>query len=594
MRFLAVLIVDELFMRSKLFRSLLVVNFDQFLSLSIGFRRDVPLPPPPSIASRLRSKSIELLEKWNVSFGIHYRQLRLGFNYLKNTLRYQFPNRLENASRLQQERQEREMRSKQILLNKLENLKENFSSIKAEIQSTINEIEECLEILSVKQEEFTPNVFTEDDEVEEFKSLILQQIRLDSLKEGEKVKENSDNKAIFDALRESLKLLISKHLSSVQEWISVVVRVDLTDNKFRDTSLKELIDIRNLIHSIRARCGQLGCVLDDPFNRKRDEDDDDLWEEGKVEHYMPATSSIPNSSVGNSADTATDIKGKDVASPDANESLVGHSLSSTSERSRLLVEAPVVSWGPFLDNWGSSQDVLANHRGLELQGHWGRVDYDAVIPADKIAELNFHRTVYKEEPVEIQPCRAPLKKGGLCQRRDLRVCPFHGPIVPRDNEGNPIEQNPESGSEKEYPTVATDLRSDSVDSKGTLNLSKEMVEKLGRQAVKNVRERERDRKSVKRAKLAKIREHNEDVLRKAAIASTSYSEAFADHAATSVQNGAEVNVKRPTLASMLKKKITSKDRLAQRLLNSRVADSAGRQLMQGEDSKYREAFPNQW
>ncbi|KAG1335021.1 UV-stimulated scaffold protein A [Cocos nucifera] len=595
-RFLAVLIVDELFMRSKLFRSLLVVNFDQFLSLSIGFRRDLPLPPPSSIASHLRSKSIELLEKWNASFGIHYRQLRLGFNYLKNTLSYQFPDRLENATRLQQERRQREMRSKQILLKKFENLKEDFSSIKAEIQSTIDEIEECLEILSVKQEEFTLNLSTEDDEVEEFKSLALQQIRLDSLKEGEKVKEDSDNKIIFDALRESLKLLISKHLSSVQEWISVLVRVDLTDNKFRDNALKEVINIRNLIHSVRERCGQLGCFLDHPSMPMRDEDDDDLWEEGKIEHYMPVTSSIPNSSVGNSADTATTSKGKDVALPDANESSVGHVLSSTSERSRLLVEAPVVTWGPFLDNWGSNQDVLANHRGLELEGHWGRVDYDAVIPAEKIAELNFHRTVYKEEPVEIPPCRAPLKKGGLCQRRDLRVCPFHGPIVARDNEGNPIEQNSQSDreTEKKYPTAATDLRGDLADANGTLNLGKEMVEKLGRQAVKNVRERERDMKSMKRAKLAKIREHNEDVLREAAIASTSYSEAFAEHTATSAQHGAEVKVKKPALASMLKKKITARDRLAQRLLNSHVTDSASRQLMQGEDSKYREAFPNQW
>ncbi|MCP6508458.1 UV-stimulated scaffold protein A, partial [Klebsiella pneumoniae] len=69
------------------------------------------------------------------------------------------------------------------------------------------------------------------------------------------------------------------------------------------------------------------------------------------------------------------------------------------------------------------------------------VDNDAVIPAAKIAELSVHNSVYKEEPVEILPCRAPLKKGGLCQRRDIKICPFHGPIVPRDVEGNPICQN---------------------------------------------------------------------------------------------------------------------------------------------------------
>jgi UV-stimulated scaffold protein A len=55
-----------------------------------------------------------------------------------------------------------------------------------------------------------------------------------------------------------------------------------------------------------------------------------------------------------------------------------------------------------------------------------------------------------------------------------------------------------------------------------------------------------------RAKLARIRRHNEEVLRESAIASTSYS--------------GEFKMKKPTLASMLKKKITAKDRIAKKLL----------------------------
>ncbi|KAK7849439.1 uv-stimulated scaffold protein a like protein [Quercus suber] len=96
-RYLTLLIIDELFMRSKLFRSILVDNLDQLLSLSVGFRRTLPLPAPSAVASILRSKAIEFLEKWNSSFGIHYRQLRLGFDYLKNTLKLQFPNLQANA-----------------------------------------------------------------------------------------------------------------------------------------------------------------------------------------------------------------------------------------------------------------------------------------------------------------------------------------------------------------------------------------------------------------------------------------------------------------------------------------------------------------
>ncbi len=248
-----------------------------------------------------------------------------------------------------------------------------------------------------------------------------------------------------------------------------------------------------------------------------------------------------------------------------------------------MAEAPVMTWGSFLDRWGSNRKVLANQRGLELESHWGRVDYDAVIPAEKIAELNVHATLYKEQETEIQPCRAPLSKGGLCHRRDLRVCPFHGPIIPRDDEGKPLNQN--SSNEE----ISLDLGIDSI-------------EQLAKQAVNNVRERDKqvakkretDKLSLKRAKLAKIREHNETVLRDAALASTSRSAAIGEDMGLTNGDKRSARNKKETLSSMLNKKETPKDRIAQRLLNTRAKDATTRQLTLGEDANYREAFPNQW
>ena len=37
-------------------------------------------------------------------------------------------------------------------------------------------------------------------------------------------------------------------------------------------------------------------------------------------------------------------------------------------------------------------------------------------------------------------CRARLPSGKLCPRRDQIKCPFHGHIVPRDNNGLPIDE----------------------------------------------------------------------------------------------------------------------------------------------------------
>jgi hypothetical protein len=587
-RYLTLLIIDELFMRSKLFRTILVENIDQLLSLSVGFRRNLPLPAPPAVASVLRSKAIEFLEKWNSSFGIHYRQLRLGFDYLKNTLKFQFPNLQAQAARIQQERRERERRSKEILLKKFEMLKENFSSIKEEIKTTIDEIGECLDIVCTK-EEFMPLGLVDDEDFEEFRSSELLQIRLDALKEGKKVHENSDNKVVFDALRELYKLLVARHLVSVQEGISVLVRVEVADIRFRDSTLKELIDIRNHLQSVKKRCEESGCAL--PNTTSRDDEEEDFWEEGKIGSLENERSTVPNKKNENLSIALASIELKNRTLESRNRgcndnelpSLEGGETGTNSLRNKLLAEAPEMSWGSFLNNWGSNREVLANQRGLELESHWGRVDYDAVIPAEKIAELNVHSTLYKEEQTEIQPCRAPLRKGGLCQRRDLRVCPFHGPIIPRDDEGKPLNQN----SSKDEITIDS----------GT-----DLVEQLAKQAVKNVRERdtevvkkrEIDKRSLKRAKLAKVREHNDVVLRDAALASTSRSAAIGEE--MEATNGEKLSArnKKETLSSMLCKKVTPKDRLAQRLLNTRVKDATVRELTLGEDANYREAFPNQW
>lgn len=583
-RYLALLIIDELFMRSKLFRTLLVENLDQLLSLSVGFRRNLPLPAPLAVASLLRSKAIEFLEKWNTTFGVHYRQLRLGYDYLKNTLRFQFPNLQANAARMQQQRSERERRTKEILLNKFELLKEKFLTIKDEIQSTIDEIGECLDIIRSEDEDM-PLAPIDDEEMVEFRNSELRQIRFNALKEGEKVQENSENKVVFDALRESYKLLVTKHLVTVQEWISVLIRVETSENRFRDSMLKEFIDIRNRVQSVKKKCEESGCILPNSKNQE----EDDLWEEGQVEAYDMGRT-IPPSKISEDTSTASTAQEKNESSGCDNRGSTGNAKPDRESnktdldplKSKLLAEAPVINWGSFLDNWGSNRDFMAHQRGLELESHWGRVDYDAVIPAAKIAELNVQTTVYNEEPVAIQECRAPLRKGGLCRRRDQRVCPFHGPIVCRDDEGKPI-----------YQTSSVEATA--------LDLGANMVEQLAQQAVSNVRKRDQeeakkkeyDKKSLKRARLAKVREHNFVVLRDAAFASTSRSQHIGEDMEITGGRSSTRN-KKQTLASMLKKKITAKDRLSQRLLNTRVRDSATKQLTLGEDAKYREAFPNQW
>ncbi|KAL9245421.1 hypothetical protein vseg_019079 [Gypsophila vaccaria] len=574
-RYLALLIIDELFMRSKLFRSIIVEDLDMLLSLSVGFRRNQPLPAPPSVAAVLRSKAIEFLEKWNCSFGVHYRQIRLGYHYLKDTLKYQFPNLQANAARVEQERRERELRTQEILRSKFESLRESLPSIREGIRTTIDEIGECLEIAKANDESVAGVPLDDDDDDEfEIRNAELRQIRVNALKEADKIHENTENKVVFDALRESYKLLVTKHLVSVQQRISTIVRVEVDDTRFRDSTLKEFIDFRNQILSVKQKCEESGCTM----LNLADGEEDDIWEEGKSD-YVETSKESKEATAAASMSSPTDVPESSSRRSSKKETIefkkrAGKAKVSAGDsdsfKGKLLAEAPVVNWGSVLDNWGEQRDVLANQRGLELDSHWGRVDHDATIPAEKIAELNFHASVYEEEQAEIQPCRAPLRKGGLCQRRDLRVCPFHGTIIPRDDQGIPIRSGDEG-------TSASKVVADNISVKRSLS-EEEMciddgedisMERLAQQAVRNVRERDKkeiDKRALKKAKLAVVRDHNEAVLREA---STSIYARFGEYEGGAIGERTTTKTKNPTLASMLRKKVTAKERLAQKLSSGR-------------------------
>ncbi|WCJ22428.1 hypothetical protein M5689_004518 [Euphorbia peplus] len=344
------------------------------------------------------------------------------------------------------------------------------------------------------------------------------------------------------------------------------------------------------LQSVKKKCEESGCTLTGTTKHEEDEEED-FWEECTFESVENGRSSALNkcndnvvmASTSRKANDGAPERSKGKAKSDGSLSRKQGETASSSTRNKFLDEAPVVKWGSFLDHWGSNRDFMANQRGLDLESHWGRVDPDAVIPAEKIAESNLAATLYEEERAEIRPCHAPLHKGGLCPRRDLKVCPFHGPVIARDDKGNPIP-------------ISLNV------STGDTTVDSHLIEQLAKQAVKNVRyrddedarKRKLDKKSLKRAKLAKIREHNEAVLKDAAIASTPNTAFLGEDLETVTRGRSSSRNKEESLASMLRKKDTTKDRLTQRLLNHKARDGTVRQLTLSDDAKYREAFPNQW
>ncbi|KAL3685460.1 hypothetical protein R1sor_003482 [Riccia sorocarpa] len=612
-RYLSLLLMDELFTRSKLFRSLLVPVFENFLLLSVGFRSDYPLPPPEERAALLRKKAIEIVEKWNDMYGQHYKPLRLAYEYLKKTLRFEFPNARETATLAQQQRKERERRTQELLKKKFTSLKSEYPELRAEIHSTLEQINECVAILAEKknggddqQEQF--GFDSDEDEFEEYGARNLRSARGEVEEQETLAYETGENAALFDTLRDLYRLLTSRHLVSAQEWLSTLMRVDPEEERqARDTLLRDVIDLRNKVVKAREVCEGAGIERTEGASKSAADGDAEeiIWEEGDVLISNSAISELieasgaaeptevkPVSEPTAEANTMELEKGKQAVINKADETEEDNSL-----KAQLLKQAPLLKWGQFLERWGSDRAIPANNRGLEFENHWGKVDYDVTIPAEKLAEssLNLRAVYYSAEKTEIPPCLAPLRNGGLCQRRDLKRCPFHGPIIPRDSTGKPLEL------EKPAKLPEVSKSSENTDELTSTLPSEPKHEELVQQAIANVRQKDEefrkkvleDKKSVRRERAKRAREHNEACLRAAAIGTTSegLAEAFGQDVMAAES---QPKKRRGGLAALLRKKPTVKDRLSRRLLSGRVRDATATQLARDEQAAYRESFPNQW
>lgn len=89
-RFSAFQICDELFMRSHLFRQLLLDDFQLLFELALETNRSNLLPPPKEAANKLKELAAQSIKKWHTKYGNEYKLLDLGFKYLKDIKRIDF------------------------------------------------------------------------------------------------------------------------------------------------------------------------------------------------------------------------------------------------------------------------------------------------------------------------------------------------------------------------------------------------------------------------------------------------------------------------------------------------------------------------
>ncbi|XP_029967420.1 UV-stimulated scaffold protein A isoform X2 [Salarias fasciatus] len=126
--------------------------------------------------------------------------------------------------------------------------------------------------------------------------------------------------------------------------------------------------------------------------------------------------------------------------------------SSQSSSDQKAVEAPVVPFGLDLYYWGQEQPNAGKIvKAASQHQFWVPSEVEEEVENQDL--LAQSKTRYISFPGSFTPvshsCRAPLGGGKLCPRQDRLKCPFHGPIVPRDQEGRACRPEDRARDEQE-------------------------------------------------------------------------------------------------------------------------------------------------
>jgi len=146
-RLLALELCAELFRRSQYFRSLLASKFTGFLELTVGFKLQSPLPGPQASAERLRELALELVEVWNSQHGSRHIQISLAYSYLKNTLKFQFPEIDARRAAQEVEQRRQEETSRHLAQQRYQQLLEEWSQKYSETKSLLQQFTEAFAIV---------------------------------------------------------------------------------------------------------------------------------------------------------------------------------------------------------------------------------------------------------------------------------------------------------------------------------------------------------------------------------------------------------------------------------------------------------------
>ncbi|KAI8899518.1 hypothetical protein BC833DRAFT_585270 [Globomyces pollinis-pini] len=438
-----------------------------------------PLPPPESWNQKLKDTGLKIFNEWKVKFYSNHRQLGFLLDHAKSL---HHTNHVEgnNEFELQQStlKQMKEERTKEIRFRKyLDLMNDTFTTSIQDIEGYATQLRNCLNILIPNLEE--ENVNAVDEKLTNVNShinygLASRDYTLNiEIEKNQTIIENNENKSVFDSLRENRQML-QKYQVKIDEWLSIATKADDPDVPRHEKFLKTLIDLKLNLSNMLLKSDKLlnMAVIED------DSDEDEEFVEVDNEAISQNLESDVNSNL--NQDTKEIINDNPVVTrktkglamvfknhdhdeyehditlkkQDSNETDILDTPTLKESKGKIKAEyqdlvrlAPEVPYDQDLDYWGKEEiqfHEVSRNAGIDFHHRFlGEGSSDQKLSSESVSNLK-KRTIYVEqqtEAPEYPECRYPVRNGRLCPRRDMEVCPFHGPIIPRDIYGTPLDPN---------------------------------------------------------------------------------------------------------------------------------------------------------
>ncbi|XP_023210646.1 UV-stimulated scaffold protein A-like [Centruroides sculpturatus] len=505
-RYSSLLVINELFKRSHIFRKLLLSDFQNFLELCAETNKDKLLPPPKNVGKNLKIKTLKFVQEWNDQFGEDYKRLKLGFNFLRECKKIDFANLQAQDAFIQRRDEEARQRQENIIQDKVNKTLVEMTDKIPEIESVLNQMDNCFNLLFPTVNDFCNDLETPstsklssilEESSENDKEDLEDKLEVDEMMRHHGLKNmkdnynleivinpcvhmNTDTLAIIENLKDLHTQINKCLLPMVGKWLNI-----FTKGSNCSGSLKRAIDLKNLLMTKIEKFRELKIL---PEQNSVDDDHEEEEEEEEfiaVEEKEGLETVIPphlRHEYGlepiNNNNNKQNTKVKDNVDETKDPTTVASNLHAIYEkmgkklqnRKNEKTEDPVPCCSKDIDIDAKKAEMLskAPHKPYDIDlYHWedekleaptiikyepcnkfwlpSHVDVTEFQLKDGAAALRMRKIDFTGEFVPVKwSCRAPLPSGKLCPRKDRYKCPFHGKIVPRDKYGNKVNSDEKS------------------------------------------------------------------------------------------------------------------------------------------------------